>query len=218
MKETPLGNCTSVEIKTLESNVSLLNCFVLHYTLWKQLTFFTCTDPPTHCWTQFFFKKTYVLPSLSLYILYVLSSFSLSSQLSSMTGHSRTASRSWSVSLQHSPSLCYLFLSASPLSSWPYLPLHICALVCALRLFIHIRTETHPDTYLSALCRIHSTRHPANGIRKRRGPSFFLSMSKWLKCKYAYIFPVFSVSCPYGDATVNPTWSEWRGALGGRDR
>lgn len=29
--------------------------------------------------------------------------------------------------------------------------LPICALVCALRLFVHVRTETHPDLYLSPL-------------------------------------------------------------------
>lgn len=134
------------------------------------LTFFTRTDPLTHCsiWKQIV-KILCVALSFSLY---VLSSFSLSPQLSSMTGHRRTASRSWSVSLQHSFALLPL-PSASPLSSWPSLPPHICALVCALRLFVHIRTETHPDFYLSTLCRIHNTRHPANDIRP---PSFFLSV------------------------------------------
>lgn len=107
---------------------------------------------------------------------------------------------------------------ASPL--WLSLSPPISALVCALRLCVHIRTETHPDSYLSALCRIHNVRRPVNDIHSLcMSLSFFPSMSLWCKCKCAYIFLVISVSCPYGEENVNPTLSvQNRGALWSRDR
>lgn len=156
-----------------------------------------CTMQKNKIWTQCVSDELYCsplgkIPCVALTLFSVLSSFSLSPQLSSMTGHKGTASKSWSISLQHSSLLCYLFSCPPTLSSWlPYLA--ICALVCALRLFVHIRTETNPDFYLPVCCRIHNERKPKNDIHSL---GFFPSMSLWLKCKCTYKFHIISVSCP----------------------
>lgn len=110
-----------------------------------------------------------------------------------MTGHKGTASRSRSVSLQHSSLPCYLFSCPSTHSSWlPYLA--ICALVCALWLFVHIRTKTHPDFYLPVFCRIHNERKPKLDSQSL---GFFPSMSLGLKCKCTYRFHFIEEKTPY---------------------
>lgn len=110
--------------------------------------------------------KSLLLPFLHLSIsmpssLAVLFSFSLSLHLSSMTRHSRTASRTWSVSLWCSPLPCSLYSSHPYLPMPPFLPHY---LLSGLRLFDYVRTETHPDFYLILLCKIYNMQCTENYI------------------------------------------------------
>lgn len=125
----------------------------------------------------------YLALILSLtHFLSVLSSFSLSPQLSSTTGLWNSFQVLICIS-QRSPPFCLLFCVPLSLSSW-LASLSICALVCALQLFIHIWTETHPDFYFSAICSIHSLKHPAKDILSL---SFPHSVSLWLRvCVHIY--------------------------------
>ena len=107
-----------------------------------------------------------------------LSPYHLASHLWQDTGERLPGPDLYLCNALSSPTTSFPPLLSSPHDS---LPPSICALVCALRLFVHIRTETHPDSYL---CRIHNTRRPANDIHSQ---SFFLSMSLWCKSKCTYI-------------------------------
>lgn len=92
----------------------------------------------------------YIALILSLsHFLSVLSSFSLSLQLSSTTGLWNSFQVLICIS-QRSPPFCLLFCAPLSLSSW-LASLSICALVCALQLFIHIWRNTPWFLFLCCL-------------------------------------------------------------------
>lgn len=116
--------------------------------LWTEvtLTFLTPADPSTHSsiWEQL--VKFLVLPFLHPLhfhafrsLSFPLSPYHLASHLRQDTGGPLPGPD--------------LYLPKFPLALLPLLS--ICALVCALRLSVHIRTETHPDSYLS--CSLQNT-------------------------------------------------------------
>lgn len=139
-----------------------LNFLVLCYVVTAvTLTFLFFSDPFTLCsiWVQV--VKCLVLPFLhpsismpSLLRPFPIFSYHLASHLWQDLGV-----------LLLGPDL---YLSNSLFSSRlmiPLLsPLYLCSGLCSAAFFIHVRTEMHPDSYLSALWRIHNVRCSANNI------------------------------------------------------
>lgn len=159
---TPFESCVKQKKNIWTKRVSAeLSCSPLYTVV--TLTFFTSTDPFTHCSTwELVVKFLSVALSSPLHFLslsFPLSPYHLTSHLWQDAGEQLPG-----PDLYLSNTLLCLAPSFS-IPSWLPLPLPIGALVCALRLFVHVRTETHPDSYLSTLCRIHNVRRPANDIR-----------------------------------------------------
>lgn len=164
--EIPFGSRAPQKENIWKPNITPPNVPALHYILqWLTFPSLALTESLAHCCS--ICEQVVKIPCVALSsplhfhalisLSFPLSPYHLASHLWQDTGEQLPGP---DLYLWRSPARsCYL--SSSPpspplMTPPPSLPPPICALVCALRLFVHIRTETHPDSYLCSLCRIHN--------------------------------------------------------------
>lgn len=178
------------------------------------LTFLFCSDPFTLCSIWVRVVKCLMLPFLHPPISMPSS---LRPFLFLLITSPLIYDRTWEYCFQ--VLICISVTPSSSLASWfPFFPPSLSALWSVLcGFFVHLRTETHPDPYRSAVWNLHNGRCLANNIYHTFF-SLYQSALYPIRDVRMYAFHMISVSYPSGK---KPGWTaiyqKKRKVLGNRD-